>query len=95
LFGTVINWFVILVLSTVLAIKLCDYSIKKELIKDNLYYEKTLLNLVCFFLPLRISSFSQPYVDCSNCPEGTTLTDESGNEVASLEIYEDNTSSKV
>ena len=32
LFGTVINWFVLLVLSTVLAIKLCDYSIKKGLI---------------------------------------------------------------
>lgn len=33
LFGTVINWFVVLVLSTVLAIKLCDYSIKKGWMK--------------------------------------------------------------
>lgn len=29
LFGTIINWFVVLILTTVLAIKFCDYSLKR------------------------------------------------------------------
>lgn len=58
--------------------------------------KKTLLNLACiFFLALGISSCSKPCVDCSNCPEGTTLTDESGNGVASLEICEDDAASQL
>lgn len=32
-FGTVINWFVVLVLASVLAIKLCNYSMKKGWMK--------------------------------------------------------------
>lgn len=33
LFGTIINWFVVLVLTTVLAVKVCDYGLKKGWIK--------------------------------------------------------------
>lgn len=33
-------------------------------------------------------------VECGNCPDGTTMVDEAGNDVASLEVCEEDATSK-
>lgn len=82
-----------------LIVKKFNFKIKnlillKLLTLNKLSMKINKLSLLLIAIAFMAASCGNKCVDCSNCPDDVTLTDSNDNEVASLEVCEDDFDSK-